>query len=372
MRALTIGLFRCFETHAQKWRSLGQAALISGVLMMGILPCRAQPQSTTSAFQDNYADVKGVRLHYASVGQGPLILFLHGYPSFWYQWKDQMLEMSRDHLAVGLDMRGYNLSSKPTGLESYKMKTLVEDVRQFAEKIVGKNKKFVLVAHDWGANVAWVFAMYHPEMLEKLIIINGAHPFLSERELRENAAQRYASNYFFVFNGYLAPGEIPIDENDTRESGTRRAHAGFVDAEVKKGHYSEEDRQRWIDGWSQPGSTTAGLNYYRANHRNAPFNDTHPASTITHSWSAKEVTEGVKSVIIRVPTLVIWGMKDTAILVGHLSGLDKWVPNLSVRLYPDSDHWVMIDKYKEVAQDIRKFVEGKDFPKESVYRAATP
>ena len=250
------------------------------------------------------------------------------------------------------------------------VKTLVEDVRQFAEKMVGKNKKFVLVAHDWGANVAWVFAMYHPEMLEKLIIINGAHPFLSERELRENAAQRYACNYFFVFIGYLAPGEIPIDENDTRESGTRRAHAGFVDAEVKKGHYSEDDRQRWIDAWSQPGSTTAGLNYYRANHRNAPFNDTHPASTIPHSWSAKEVTAGAKSVIIRVPTLVIWGMKDTAILVGHLSGLDKWVPNLSVRLYPDSDHWVMIDKYKEVAQDIRKFVEGKDFPKESVYRAA--
>jgi pimeloyl-ACP methyl ester carboxylesterase len=194
---------------------------------------------------------------------------------------------------------------------------------------------------------------------------------VSERELRENAAQRYASNYFFVFNGYLAPGEKPIDENDTRESATRRAHTGFVDTEVKKGHYSEEDRQRWIDAWSQPGSTTAGLNYYRANHRNPPFNDTHSASTIPHSWSAKEVTEGAKSVIIRVPTLVIWGMKDTAILVGHLSGLDKWLPNLSVRLYPDSDHWVMIDKYKEVAQDIREFVEGKDFPKESVYRGAT-
>ena len=371
MRALTIGLFRRFETHAPRWRSLGQAALISGVLTMGILPCRAQPQSTTSAFQDNYADVNGVRLHYASGGQGPLILFLHGYPSFWYQWKDQMLEMSRDHLAVGLDMRGYNLSSKPTGLEPYKMKTLVEDVRQFAEKVGGKNRKFVLVAHDWGANVAWVFAMSHPEMLEKLIIINGAHPFVSERELRENAAQRYASNYIFVFNGYLAPGEKPIDENDTRESATRRAHAGFVDAEVKKGHYSEEDRQRWIDAWSQPGSTTAGLNYYRANRRNAPSNDIHPASTIPHSWSAKEVTEGAKSVIIKVPTLVIWGMKDTALLVGNLSGLDKWVPDLSVRLYPDADHWVMMDKYKEVAEDIRRFVEGKDFPKESVYRAVT-
>jgi pimeloyl-ACP methyl ester carboxylesterase len=205
------------------------AALMLGVLAAN-LPGDAYAQGAKAAFQDNYADVNGVRLHYVNVGTGPLILFLHGYPSFWYQWKDQMAEMGRDHLAVGLDMRGYNLSSKPEGLEPYKMKHLVEDVRQFAEKIGGEDKKFVLVAHDWGAQVAWVFAMYHPELLEKLIIINGAHPFISERELRENPAQRYASNYFFVFNGYLAPGEQPIDEQDTPERAIRRARTGFVDA----------------------------------------------------------------------------------------------------------------------------------------------
>ena len=92
-------------------------------------------------------------------GTGKTALFLHGYPSFWYQWKDQMAEMGRDHLAVGLDMRGYNLSSRPEGLKPYKMTHLVEDVRQVAERIAGRNQKFVLVAHDWGAIVAWVFAM---------------------------------------------------------------------------------------------------------------------------------------------------------------------------------------------------------------------
>jgi pimeloyl-ACP methyl ester carboxylesterase len=352
-------------------KNMRYAALILGGLMAASVPTDADAQSARPVFQHNYADVNGVRLHYASVGTGPLVLFLHGYPSFWYQWKDQMAEMGRDHLAVGLDMRGYNLSSRPEGLEPYKMKHLVEDVRQFAEK-VGGNRKFVLVAHDWGANVAWAFAMYHPEMLEKLVIVNGAHPFVSERELRENPAQRYASNYFFVFNGYLAPGEQPIDENNTKESAVRRAHAGFVDAEVKSGRYTEEDRQAWIEAWSQPGSTTAGLNYYRANHRNAPFNDRHPAASIPYSWSAKEVTEGAKSTIIKVPTLVIWGMKDTAILVGHLSGLDKWVTNLSVKLYPDDDHWVMLAKAKQVAQDIRRFIDDKAFPKESVYRASGP
>lgn len=349
-------------------RDLRYIALILGAVLVAMLPTAAHAQTAKAVFQDNYADVNGVRLHYASIGKGSLVLFLHGYPSFWYQWKDQMAEMGKDHLAVGLDMRGYNLSSRPAGLEPYKMKHLVEDVRQFVEKVAGTGQRFTLVAHDWGANVAWVFAMYHPEMLEKLVIVNGAHPFISERELRENPAQRYASNYFFVFNGFLAPGEQPINENDTKESATRRAHTGFVDAEVKSGRYTEEDRNAWIAAWSQPGSTTAGLNYYRANHRNPPFNDRHPASTIPTSWSAKEVTEGAKSTIIDVPTLVIWGMKDSAILSGHLSGLDKWVTNLSVRLYPDDDHWVMMQKHTAVAQDIRRFIDGKDFPKESVYR----
>jgi pimeloyl-ACP methyl ester carboxylesterase len=343
------------------------ALILAGLAAAGVsAPMRAQ--SVRPPFQENYADVNGLRLHYASVGQGPLVLFLHGYPAFWYQWKDQMAEMGRDHFAVGLDMRGYNLSSRPEGVESYKMPHLVEDVRQVAEKLAGRNRKFVLVAHDWGANVAWVFAMFHPDMLEKLIIINGAHPFVSERELRENPAQRYASNYFFVFNKFLAPGEQPVNEHDTKESATRRAHAGFVDGEVRSGRYTEQDRQAWIEAWSQPGSTTAGLNYYRANRRNAPFNDLHPASTIPTSWSAKEVTAGAKSTIIKTPTLVLWGLKDTAILSGHLSGLDKWVPNLSVRLYPDDDHWVMLQKAAPIAKDIRSFIVDKSFPKESVYR----
>jgi epoxide hydrolase 4 len=347
------------------------ATSILAGLMAIALPASPRAQQGPTPFQDHYAEVNGQRLHYASVGQGPLVLFLHGYPSFWYQWKDQMLEMGRDHLAVGVDMRGYNLSSRPRELDAYKMPQLVEDVRQFAEQVGGRNRKFVLVAHDWGANVAWVFAMFHPNMLDKLIIINGAHPFISERELHENPAQRYASNYFFVFNKFLAPGEQPPDENDTKESATRRAHAGFVEAEVRSGRYTEADRQMWIDAWSQPGSTTAGLNYYRANHRNPPFNDRHPASTIPTSWSAKEVTSGAKSTIINVPTLVIWGMRDTAILSGHLSGLEKWVPNLRVKLYPEDDHWVMLQKAKPVAQDLRAFIDDdKSFPKESVYRAA--
>jgi pimeloyl-ACP methyl ester carboxylesterase len=344
-----------------------ESLILAGVLTV-CLPATASAQIARPAFQENYADVNGVRLHYASIGQGPLVLFLHGYPAFWYQWKDQMAELGRDHLAVGLDMRGYNLSSKPQGIEPYKLSHLVEDVKQFVEKLIGPNRKFVLVAHDWGAIVAWVFAMFHPDTLDKLIIVNGAHPFITDRELRENPAQRYASNYHFVFNNILAPGEKPMDETDTKESATRRASVGFVDAEVKSGRYTEADRQAWIAAWSQPGSTTAGLNYYRANHRNPPFNDRHPASMVPSSWSGTEVTKGAKSTTIMVPTLVIWGLRDAALLPGHLTGLDKFVPNLSIRLYPEDEHWVMLQKAVPVAMDIRGFITDKNFPKDSVYR----
>src|SRR5262249_32667682 len=121
-------------------------ALVASLALGAALPSPSKAQSAGSPFREDYVEGNGVRLHYASVGQGPLVLFLHGYPSFWYQWKDQMLEMARDHLAVGLDMRGYNLSSKPEGLEPYRMPRLVEDIHQVAQKLSG-GRKSVLVAH---------------------------------------------------------------------------------------------------------------------------------------------------------------------------------------------------------------------------------
>src|SRR5262245_62499801 len=116
------------------------AAVLASVMAI-VVAGTPQAQTVRPSFQDNYVEVNGQRLHYASIGQGPLVLFLHGYPAFWYQWKDQMAEMGRDHLAVGLDMRGYNLSSRPKEVDAYKMPQLVEDVRQAAAKLAGPNRK---------------------------------------------------------------------------------------------------------------------------------------------------------------------------------------------------------------------------------------
>jgi pimeloyl-ACP methyl ester carboxylesterase len=95
-----------------------------------------------------WADVNGIRLHYVTEGRGPLIVFLHGFPEFWYEWRRQLAEFGRDHQAVAPDMRGYNLSSKPAALEQYRIKHLVDDLGALAEHLGAA--RFVLVAHDWG------------------------------------------------------------------------------------------------------------------------------------------------------------------------------------------------------------------------------
>src|SRR6266850_5355571 len=150
-----------------------------------------------SMLKQEYAEVNGQRLHYVTAGKGKLIMFVHGFPEFWYEWKNQLAEFGRDYQAVAPDMRGYNLSSKPADVDQYQVKYMVEDLRALAEKL--GHRKFILVAHDWGGAIAWAFGIAHPECLEKLVIINAPHPGVFQRELRDNPAQQRASGYMTMF-----------------------------------------------------------------------------------------------------------------------------------------------------------------------------
>jgi pimeloyl-ACP methyl ester carboxylesterase len=342
--------------------------MMSGV---GIETARAEDAAAPSPgvvapLKEDFVEANGLRFHYvhaapAEGDKAPMILFLHGYPSFWYQWKDQLNEFGRDHFAVAPDLRGYNLTTIPAGTDQYKMKYLVEDVRAFAEKVGGKGRKFVLVGHDWGGLLSWVFTMYHPEMVEKLVIINAPHPMIFEREMRENPVQRWGSNYTFAFNNFDGyHWDEKLSANDF--AGLTQ---GILGEQIKSGRYADADVQAWKKAWSVPGALNAGLEYYRANHLNPPYNETHPADKIPTSWSAREVTEGAKAPIIKVPTLVIWGLLDTALQQGNLSGMEKLVPNAHFVLYPHDTHWVSISKSKEVDQNIRDFIEDKPIPKET-------
>jgi len=291
-----------------------------------------------------YADVNGIRLHYVTAGKGKLIMFAHGFPEFWYEWKNQLAEFERDYQAVAPDMRGYNLSSKPADVDQYQVNYLVEDLRALAEHL--GHKRFILVGHDWGGAVAWAFAIYRPDYLEKLIIINGPHPGVFERELRENPAQRRASQYMLVFRSPQAERILSADD-----------YVVLVDAVLgeglKQGYFTEEDRKAYIEAWSQPGALTGGLNYYRAV-RVGP-----PTSEAAHWRAGDSTASGLSSLTVKVPTLVIWGEKDEALLTGNLEGLDRFVPDLTVKRILDGSHWVIHEKPGLVNSYIRDFIAGK-------------
>jgi pimeloyl-ACP methyl ester carboxylesterase len=288
-------------------------------------------------FKHDHAEVNGIRLHYAMNGTGKLILFVHGFPEFWYAWKDQLAEFGRDHCAVALDMRGYNLSDKPEAVEQYAIKYLVEDLRALARSL--GHERFVVVAHDWGGAVAWALAINHPECVEKLVIVNSPHPAVFARELATNPLQQQASQYMLAFRSRKTEAALAANNY--------AALVGIVIGDgVQKGFFTEADREAYIAAWSQPGALTGGLNYYRASRVGPPSGDD----------AARTFEPGTKSMEVRVPTLVIWGERDVALTLGNLEGLDAYVPDLTIRRIPDGTHWVVHEQPARVNGYIREFI----------------
>jgi pimeloyl-ACP methyl ester carboxylesterase len=311
------------------------------VCVLGVM---AMSVSAAPKLKDQYAEINGVRMHYVTAGKGPLILFLHGFPEFWYEWKDQLAEFGKDHLAVAPDMRGYNLSEKPAGLEKYQMNLLIEDVRALAEHL--GRKKFILVGHDWGGAVAWAFAAAHPECLEKLVIINAPHPGVFARLLREDAAQQKASQYMLMFRS-------PQAEQTLTANGNAMLVNIVLGEGLKKGFFTEADKAEYLKAWSQPGAITGGLNYYRAMQVGPP-----PPGAAADA-SNGNFAAGLPRLTVKTPTLVIWGEKDTALLTSNLEGLDEFVPGVAVKRIPDGTHWVLHEKPAEVNGMIREFIGGR-------------
>lgn len=287
----------------------------------------------TVMIRHEWRDCGGVRLHCAVAGSGErLMLFLHGFPEFWAAWRGPMQYFAeRGWLCVAPDLRGYNLSDKPEGVEPYKAKHLVADVLALGGHY-SPGRKFVLVAHDWGGAVAWAVAISKPERLERLVMINSPHPYTFWRELRDSPAQQKASEYMNVFR-------LPKAERVLSENGYARLLSAF-------GHLPQEWRAELVEAWSRPGALTGGLNYYRA----SPL---HPPS-VGDPGPAKFQFEP-KDFMVRVPTLVLWGERDSALLTGCLDGLDACVPDLKLVRVPDASHWIVHEKPALVCSEIAAF-----------------
>jgi pimeloyl-ACP methyl ester carboxylesterase len=290
--------------------------------------------SMPAGIRHEQVDCGGVKLHCAVAGDAgrPLMLFLHGFPEFWAAWRKPMAHFAaRGWLCVAPDLRGYNLSDKPEGVEPYRAKHLMNDVLALGAHYSAT--KFVLVAHDWGGAVAWAVAIAHPQRLAKLVMINSPHPYLFWRELCNNPAQQKASEYMNVFR--LPKAERVLSENN------------YARLQVALGHLDAAWRAELVEAWSQPGALTGGLNYYRASPMYPPTPD---------DPGAKKLQLKPEDFMVRVPTLVLWGDRDTALLPGCVEGLGQCVPDLKVVRAADASHWIVHEKPDLVCGEIEKFV----------------
>ena len=291
-----------------------------------------------------YAPVNGIRLHCVAQGaaDAPLMVFVHGFPEFWYCWHAQLDEFGRDHRAVAFDLRGHNLSDKPAGVEAYRIKPLLEDLRQLIEHLAAgrEDKSCVLVAHDWGGAIAWTFAAAFPQYVNKLVIINAPHSVPFARALASNPAQQAASAYMNFFR--LGKAERVLSEN-----GFERLLKMFN--ATADGHCAlkEDEIPRYLEAWSQPGALTGALNLYRASPLYPPTPDDPGAAALKLDPAA---------LTVRVPTLVIWGEADTALGADLLAGLDELVPDMRIERLPGASHWVIHEYPDTVNAAIRSFL----------------
>jgi pimeloyl-ACP methyl ester carboxylesterase len=280
----------------------------------------------------------GIRLHVARSGEGPLMLFLHGFPEYWAMWRPMLEHFgARGWCAVAPDMRGYNLSDKPAEVEAYRAKHLGADVLALAAHYT--KAPFVLVAHDWGGAIAWGVAIAKPKALSRLVMLNSPHPYIFWRELCNNPAQQAASQYMNLFRS-------PKAERVLSENGYARLLSAFADA-------GEAWRESLVEAWSRPGALTGGLNYYRA----SPLYPPSPEDP-----GAARLQLEPRDFMVRVPTLVVWGERDTALLPGCLEGLDALVPELRVVRVPDATHWVAREKTGLVIGEIEKWIGQRNLP----------
>jgi pimeloyl-ACP methyl ester carboxylesterase len=276
---------------------------------------------------EDFADVGDEQLHYVEAGEGPLVILLHGFPEFSYGWRQQIEPLAAAGFrVVAPDTRGYNLSSKPEGTAAYDVAKLAGDVRDLIHE--RGEQSALLAGHDWGGSIAWATAMNHPEVVDRLAILNAAHP----RKLSEglhHPGQLRKSWYFFFFD---LP-ELP-------ESVVHADHWRFFRHFLRDAQpaYTPEEMDRYIEAWSQPGAATAMINYYRSSVRTPP----------------KKAEAAIRPV--QAPTLVIWGQQDRYLGDDLAEPDHDDVPHLDrVERLPDASHWVHHDEHERVTQLLAEF-----------------
>ena len=265
-----------------------------------------------------YADSNGVKIHYASLGSGPLVIMIHGFPDYWYSWRKQMEGLADSFQVVAIDQRGYNLSDKPAGVENYDVRLLVGDVIAVIRHLGRQNA--IIVGHDWGGVVAWQLAINVPAMVDKLIILNLPHPRGLSRELAHNPEQQKNSAYARAFQ---------------QEGAEKLLTAEGLASWVK----DPDAKPKYVEAFKKS-DFAAMLNYYKRNYPREPY---------------VENTSAVTKV--QAPVLMIHGLKDTALLAPALNNTWEWVEkDLTITTVPTAGHFVQADEPEFVTKTMRTWL----------------
>jgi pimeloyl-ACP methyl ester carboxylesterase len=267
--------------------------------------------------EEGFAPSGDIKIHYQTLGKGPLLVLLHGFPDYWYTWRDQMPALAKHFQVVAIDLRGYNKSDQPRGVENYALEKLVDDVKAVLKHF--KQDRAVVVGHDWGGLIAWTFAMKYPEKTDRLIILNLPHPRGMQRELANNPLQQKASQYARNFQSDLAASLV-----------TPELLVFWVKEPEAKVKYLEALKRSSIEGM---------LNYYKANYPREPYKEerTFPP--------------------VKCPVLMIYGLKDPYLLPGALNDTWQWLEkDFTLVTIPDAGHFVHRDKPELVTRKMVRWL----------------
>jgi pimeloyl-ACP methyl ester carboxylesterase len=282
----------------------------------------------------------GVTLNVCIAGpaEAPAIILLHGFPESYRTWRHQIADLSRDYRVIAPDQRGFGGSDKPQEVEAYETGKIVADVLALADALDVKH--FTLVGHDWGGAVAWAAALQHPFRVERLVIVNAPHPLVFQKSVIDDADQRAASQYIRAFRN-------PLMETGIRAMGLGTFFDKSFGSHADLSKVTPEERQQYLDDWGQEGALTAMLNWYRAAKIEVPaVGEEAKAALWTH----------LPFPHVHVPTLVVWGLKDIALLPIQLEGLHGLVNDLRIVTSASAGHFIPWEEPETVTAAIRDFL----------------
>jgi epoxide hydrolase 4 len=275
-----------------------------------------------------FIENSSVRLHAVASGpkDGPVVVLLHGFPEFWYSWHKQIEPLATAGFRVIVpDQRGYNLSSKPSGVPAYAITELVSDVVAIADQL--GQEKIYLAGHDWGAAVAWSTALLHPQRIAKLVVINVPHPSVMRRFMMKRFRQTLRSWYIFFF-------QLPYLPETFFAAFDFRVGQRSLVRSSRPGTFSAEDLAQYRAAWSQPGALTGMINWYRALFR---LRTKFPDRTV------------------RIPTRILWGVRDAFLISEMAQESLRYCTNAELFTFADATHWLQHEEPARVTELLIEF-----------------